>query len=52
MAQATVYQKHRTLQRRTSRSIRSDACPMRKRHAEGLARKSEAPKLSAREWRP
>lgn len=52
MAQATVYQKHRTMQSRIRRSIWSDACPMRKRHAEGLARKGEALKLSAREWRP
>ena len=52
MAQATVYQKHSTMQSRLRRSIWCDACPMPKGQKEELALRSEALNLSPGEWRP
>jgi hypothetical protein len=52
MAQATVYQKHSTMQTRLRGSIWCDACPMPKGQKEVLAFISKALNLSPGEWRP
>ena len=52
MAQATVYQKHSTMQTRLRGSIWCDACPMPKGQKERLFLRGEALNLSPGEWRP
>lgn len=52
MAQATVYQKHSTMQTRLRGSIWCDACPMPKGQKEMLSLRGEALNLSPGEWRP
>ena len=52
-AQATVYQKHRTLPRCREATYRSDACPVPEGHAEVLARakhRSQAPVNGGRNY--
>lgn len=52
MAQATVYQKHSTMQSRLRRCIWCDACPMPKGQKEMSRSNPKALNLSPGEWRP
>jgi len=52
MAQATVYQKHSTMQTRVRGSIWCDACPMPKGKRKVSALRGKAQNPSPGEWRP